>query len=78
MPASHEYSLFNRARARELPDHCLYIVTKRLIKTSTERWGTPSRTLLETVYDILSKEVNKMVDEHFHDFQYGGLHQRVK
>ena len=78
MPTSHEYSLFYRARSRELPNHSLYIVTKRLIKVATEKWDTPSHDLLEEVYDILVREVNQMVDERFHDFRYGDLHQRVR
>ena len=45
---------------------------------STEKWRAPSLSLLEKVYNILVKEVNKMVDSHFYDFQYGGLYQRVK
>ena len=45
---------------------------------STERWDTPSHNLLEVVYDALVGEVNEMVDDRFHDYQYGGLHQRVK
>ena len=75
---SADLSLFNRARTRELPDHYSYIVTKWLIMMSTEKWGDPSRELLGKVYDILAREVNKMTDDHFHRFRYGGLHQRVK
>jgi len=56
----------------------LYIITKRLIKISTKQWGSPSHNLLRDVYDILVKKVNKMVDDRFHRFRYGGLHQRVK
>lgn len=44
----------------------------------TEKWGAPSHNLLEKVYDALVKEVNQMVDDHFHRFRYGGLYQRVK
>lgn len=78
MPTSHFYSSINRARTRELPAHDLYIVTKRLIKISTEQWDDPSHDLLQEVYDALVWEVNKMVDDRFHPFQYGGLHQSVK
>lgn len=70
--------MFGRVRARELPDHSSYIVTKRLIKVSTEQWDTPSCDLLEKVYDILVKKVNKMVDDRFHRFCNGGLYQLVK
>lgn len=73
-----QYSLFARARSRELPDHSLYIVTKRLIKVSIERWAGPSHDLLEEVYDILAREVNEMIDVRFYPYRYGGLHQRVK
>ncbi|KAF9648403.1 hypothetical protein BDM02DRAFT_3187163 [Thelephora ganbajun] len=76
--ADEVMALANRARARELPGHCLYIVTKWLINESTKRWSTPSRDLSEKVYNILVKEVNKKVDEHFHRFEYGRLHQDVK
>ena len=75
---SADHSLFHRARTRELPDHYSYIVTKRLIMISTEKWGDPSHELLEKVYGILAREVNKMTDDRFHRFRYGGLHQRVK
>jgi len=68
----------NRARARELPGHSLYIVTKRLIKRSTEQWDAPSYELLQEVYDNLAREVNKRVDDYFHRFRYGRLHQDVK
>jgi len=68
----------DKARSRELPDHSLHIVTKRLIKISIEQWDDPCHELLEKVYDILAKKVNKMLDDRFHRFQYGGLHQRVK
>jgi len=68
----------DKARMRELPDHYSYIVTKRLIMVSTEKWGSPSHDLLGKVYDILVREVNKMTDDHFRRFRYGGLHQRVK
>lgn len=69
---------FYRARARELPGHSLFIVTKRLVKISTEQWEVPSYTLLQKVYNVLVKEVNRMVDERFQRFQYGRLHQDVK
>jgi len=68
----------NRARARELPGHSLFIVTKRLIKKSTEKWEAPSYKLLQSVYHVLTKETNRMVDEHFHRFRCGRLHQDVK
>lgn len=74
----HQYSIFDRARSRELPDHSLYIVTKRLIKASIEQWDGPSYDMLEEVYNILAREVNEMIDVHFHPYQYGGLYQRVK
>ncbi|KAF9783799.1 P-loop containing nucleoside triphosphate hydrolase protein [Thelephora terrestris] len=66
------------ARAREFPGHTFFIVTKRLIKKSTEQWETPSHDLLGVVYDILSREANKMVDDHFQRFRYGRLHQNLK
>lgn len=56
----------------------MYIVTKRLIKAAIEKWGGPSHVLLEDVYNILAREVNEMIDIHFHPYQYGGLYQRVK
>jgi len=68
----------NRARARELPGHSLFIVTKRLIKISTQQWDSPSYELLQKVYNVLAKEVNRTVDDHFHRFRYGRLHQDVK
>ena len=45
---------------------------------STDQWEAPSHELLENVYDILAKEVNKMVDDHFQRFRYGRLHHDVK
>lgn len=45
---------------------------------SIEQWGGPSHDLLEEVYDILSGEVNEMIDVRFYPYRYGGLHQRVK
>jgi hypothetical protein len=72
------YSTFFRARARELPGHSLFVVTKRLIKVSTDQWEVPSYGLLRNVYQVLVKEVNGMVDERFSNFRYGRLHQDVK
>jgi len=45
---------------------------------STEKWGDPIHEPLGKVYGILAREVNKMTDDHFHRFRYGGLHQRGK
>ena len=56
----------------------MYIVTERLIKTSTEQWGAPSRRLLEKVYNILAEKVTEVLDDHFLPFRYGRLHQNVK
>ena len=56
----------------------MYIVTKRLIRASIEQWDGPSYDMLEEVYNILAREVNEMIDVHFHPYQYGGLYQRVK
>ena len=70
--------LFDRARARELPDHTSFVVTKRLITGSIEKWGDPSYDLLEKVYDILVKRVNTILDNRFERYQYGGLHYHVK
>ena len=79
LPNGAGFSLvFDRARTRELPDHYSYIVTKRLIMISTEKWSAPSHDLLGKVYEILVREVNKMTDDRFRRFRYGGLHQRVK
>ena len=75
---SQQYSLFDRARAREFADHYSFIVTKRLIKGATKKWDAPCRDLTGEVYKILVREVNEMLDSRFHAFQYGGLHQRVK
>lgn len=75
---SNRYSGFDRARSRELPGHSLYIVTKRLIKRSTERWDAPSHDLLEEVYDALAEKVNDLVDDHFLRFRYGRLYHDVK
>lgn len=72
------HSTISRARARELPGHSLFIVTKRLIKKSTEKWEAPSYELLQSVYRVLTKETNRMIDEHFHRFRCGRLHQDVK
>jgi hypothetical protein len=77
-PTAHLLPPSLRARAREFPGHTFFIVTKRLIKKSTEQWETPSHDLLGVVYGILSREVNKMVDDHFQRFRYGRLHQNVK
>jgi len=78
MLTSNRYSGFNRARSRELPGHSLYIVTKRLIKISTERWDAPGHNLLEEVYDALVERVNNLVDNHFLRFRYGRLYHDVK
>ena len=45
---------------------------------ATKQWDDPCYDLLEKVYDILVKEVNKILDTRFQRFQYGGLHHRVK
>jgi len=68
----------DKARARELPDHALYIVTKRLIKISTDKWGDPSHDLLEDVYRILVGRVNDVIDNHFPRSRYERLHQDVR
>ena len=75
---SHRSLTLFRARARELPGHTLFIVTKRLIKTSINKWEGPSHALLAEVYNVLVEEVNGMVDDRFKSFQYGRLHQDVK
>ena len=74
----HKYLLFDRARARELPDHTSFVVTRRLITESIEQWGDPSRDLLEKVYGVLVKRVNVILDDRFERFQYGGLHYHIK
>jgi hypothetical protein len=74
----HNHLPFYRARARELPDHCSFVVTRRLITGSIEQWGDPSRDLLEKVYDVLVKRVNAILDNRFERYQYGGLHYHVK
>lgn len=56
----------------------MFIVTKRLVKISTEKWEIPSHDLLEDVYGILAREVNTTVDNHFRRFTYGRLHHDVK
>ena len=45
---------------------------------ATKQWDDPCYDLLEKIYDILVKEVNKILDTRFQRFQYGGLHHRVK
>lgn len=65
------------ARARELPGHTFFIVTKKLIKTSTDQWESPSHGLLDKAYANLSREVNRIVDSHFRNFRYGRLHHDV-
>lgn len=77
-PTLHKCLLFGRARARELPDHWSFVVTKRLIAKSVGQWGDPSRDLLNQVYDILVQRVNEKLDTRFEGSQYGGLHYHVK
>lgn len=68
----------DKARARELLGHSLFIVTKRLIRLSTEQWAEPSHELLADVNDILVGGVNKAIDDHFLRFRYGHLYHDVK
>lgn len=67
-----------RAKTRELPDNYPFVVTRRLIKQTIQKWDDPSRELFEAEYAVLVERVNSMIEENFASFVHGGLYHRVK
>ncbi|KAG1731844.1 P-loop containing nucleoside triphosphate hydrolase protein [Suillus paluster] len=61
-----------RARTRELPDNYPFIVQKMYIEEFTKKWALPSTVLFDKVYDVLKKDLNHLVREHFGKMGRGG------
>ncbi|KAI6014082.1 hypothetical protein PISMIDRAFT_212315 [Pisolithus microcarpus 441] len=65
------------SRTRELPDHTPFVVQQNYISEYVEKWKTPSMILFDAVYDVLKKDLEKMVDKHFKRIGRGTAHQSV-
>lgn len=61
-----------RARTRELPDNYPFVVQKAYIDEFTKKWASPSNILFDQVYDILKKDLDTLVHEHFEKMGRGG------
>ncbi|KAL4066185.1 P-loop containing nucleoside triphosphate hydrolase protein [Scleroderma citrinum] len=65
------------ARTRELPDHYPFVVQKTYIIEFVKNWRQPALALFDAVYNILKKDVERIVDRHFARMGRGGLKQSV-
>ena len=65
------------AVTRELPNNVPYIVKKQYIGTVVKQWKRPSRQLFDFARRELDKHVKSQINEHFSQYAYGHLRQRV-
>jgi hypothetical protein len=68
---------FVRAVTRELPNNTPFIVKKRFICDIVDGWYSPSKKLFRSAERELNKRVNKEIEDHFGQYTYGHLKQRV-
>ncbi|KAH9965472.1 P-loop containing nucleoside triphosphate hydrolase protein [Russula dissimulans] len=67
----------NSAVTRELPNNIPFIVKKRFICDIVDGWYSPSKKLFRSAERELNKRVNKEIEDHFGQYTYGHLKQRV-
>jgi hypothetical protein len=68
---------FARAVTRELPNNFPFVVKKRFIGTVVEKWDSPAKTLFGVTKYELNKRIKEAIEDHFSQYTYGGLKQRV-
>ncbi|KZT22318.1 hypothetical protein NEOLEDRAFT_1171464 [Neolentinus lepideus HHB14362 ss-1] len=79
-PAIYVEEVMERAKkaiTRELPDKYPFIVTELFIKEFTKDWEKPALDLFDAIHDKVAAYVEKLAEEHFKQYNQGGLQQRV-
>ncbi|KAI0250034.1 P-loop containing nucleoside triphosphate hydrolase protein [Lactifluus subvellereus] len=67
----------NSAVTRELPNNFPFIVKKHYIGAVVKRWDSPSKQLFDCTKKELNKRIKAVIEDHFSNFTYGHLKQRV-